>query len=123
MNLDVQAGAACTPNRPRKRSAISAPSSERMHEITNGACTPKEPITAPPSAEPPAMPPTSADEVQLNASFSVPDSTTWLTSEYWQENVGAMANPARKLHTAPAATELAATSGAAHAHAPSSSAK
>lgn len=82
------------------------------HETRNGALTPPGPITAPPSADPAARPPIKAADTQVNASVSLPTVTARPTRAYWQENIGAMATPASRLHTTPAAIERAAISGA-----------
>jgi hypothetical protein len=65
----------------------------------------------------------SADEIQVNASVSVPSLTVRLTSAYWQEKTGAIVTPVSSAPTNPAGIERAKTSGAAHRTASASSAR
>src|ERR1035437_9951395 len=87
--------------RPRSPSASSAASAVATQAITNGAPTPLEAIAAPPTAEPAAIPATSAAVSHVKASVSLPAVTARPTSAYWHENTGAIVSPASRLHTTP----------------------
>jgi hypothetical protein len=99
----------------RSAKARTAASAMAKQERRKGAAAPPDPITAPPAAHPAAMPDTSAAVTQVKVSVSLPGLAVRPTSAYWQENTGAIINPASRLHTIPAGIDRATISGAVKA--------